>query len=151
MIVSGATRVELAREDPLLQVVVAEGQQHESRRRRVQRQPPGDARHVRAGAGAAQSLEEQRLVLLEDRELRVLADARLHALHRGHRELAQPQRVRRAGGELPQAQADAHAPVVVALEQPGLDQVADDAVRGGGRQARSASDLGRRLHGPRRA
>ena len=34
----------------------------------------------------AEALEEQGLVLLEDRQLRVLADARLHPLHRGHRE-----------------------------------------------------------------
>ena len=55
--------------------------------------------------GPTEPLEEERLVLLEDRELRVLAHARLHPLHRRHRGLAQPQRMRRAGRELPQPHA----------------------------------------------
>ena len=97
----------------------------------------------------AEPLEEQRLVLLEDRELRVLADARLHPLHGRHRGLAQPQRVRRARRELPQPHADADAPVVVALEQAGVDELADDPVRRRARQARAAADLGGGLHGAR--
>ena len=141
---------EPAGEDPLLQVALAEREQDESGRRGVQRQPPRDARHVRARLRSAQPFQEQRLVLLQDRELRVLADARLHPLHRRHRELAQAQRVGRAGGELPQPQPDPHATVVVALEQPGVDEVADDPMRRRGRQAGAAADLGGGLDGARR-
>ena len=113
----------------------------------MQRKPSRDARDVGSGVRRGQPLEEERLVLLENGELRVLTDRGLHALHERHRGLAKAQRVRTAQGELPQAHAEAHAMLVVALEQPRFDECLDLPVGGRRRQVRASADLRGRLHG----
>jgi len=88
--------------------------------------------------------------VLEHPELGVLAHRGLHFLHERQRELAQAQCVRAAGGQFPEAHADAHRAFVVAFEQTLGDQVGDQPVRGRARQVGTAGDLGGGLRHPRR-
>lgn len=62
-------------------------------------------------------------------ELGVLAHEGLHPFHVGERGLAQAQCARSAQREFPQVHAEADAALFIPVEQSGMGEVADDAVR----------------------
>ena len=97
---------------------VAVGEQDQTGRRHVQRQPAGDPREVDDGVAGGQPLDEQHLVAVPDAELGVVPDHGVQVLQERHGRLAQRERGRRAGRQLPHAHPDPDRPVGAAGEQP---------------------------------
>ena len=130
---------------------VAEREQHEPRRRGVQRQPPGDARDVRAGARPAEALEEQRLVLLQDRRAacargRAPAPAPCAGIAAWRSRSACDERVASSQSRMPMRtrRSSSRSSSPASTSSPTIRCARR------GRQARAAADLGGGLHGPRR-
>ena len=92
---------------PLLQLRRAVGEQHEAGRRHVQREPAGDPGVVDDGVACGQPLDEQHLVAVADPELGVVPDDGVQVLEERHGRIAQRERGRRPGGELPHPHPDA--------------------------------------------
>ena len=131
-------------EDLLLQLRGRVGEQHQPDAGGGQGEPPADAGEHRNRPGPGDPLDEHDLGALPDRELDVLLGHLGQVLQERQGALAQPGPARRQRAELEQPQPHPVAAGLVAFQRSPGDQLADQPVGGGQRQAGVAGDLAQR-------
>lgn len=96
----------------------------------MERQSARDPGDVGASVGVREAFQKQHLVVIEHPELSVLAQRRLHLLHRRQCGLSQPKGERPARRQFPQPHPDSGAAILVPFEQTGGDETRDQSVCG---------------------
>ncbi len=140
----GRERLQPAAEHSAEHLFAGGGKQQDAARRVLQRDPAADDGRVHDGVPRRDPLDHEHIEIGAHAELHVLADPGLDGVHVGQRDLAQSDRSRGAGAELPEPVAHAVAAIGHPLEQLVAHELSDDALGGRQRDAAALGDLGER-------
>ncbi len=129
-------------EHSFLSRAIAVREEYETARGVRQRHPSGEVRVRHRRSTGGQAFDKEHVVAVEHTEMDVVADDRMHVLHERQRGVAQRQRRRRAGGELPHAHPDADLAVRSSCQETVIDELIDEARDRRDVQPRARGDVG---------